>query len=245
MLAPLNAHNAVLLLPLFVCLGMPESGRLWDFFCVQFWCGILCLLQQLIYITGFKFGSVPASSGWPMSRGLHSQIILTAGVLSKRRGGTMHCGSIPFLSSGGAAALLWCRKHCDKSINHVAGGLCRQAMKWQASPQIVGPAIFSRGGWQGVMGFVWPNHACFFLLPAVMKNLHPWFHHSSPFPFSDWPWQGMLGPAGQAGQAAMPLVTVTAKEKQLQVSWVMSEDGVGAKIPTGKWGLKNNSETRL
>lgn len=33
--------------------------------------------------------------------------------------GTVHYGRIPFLTSGGATALLWSRKHCDKSIIRV------------------------------------------------------------------------------------------------------------------------------
>lgn len=129
-------------------------------------------------------------------RGSRSQIIphiwlfprwpcWTAGVLSKHRGGTIYCGSIPFLTSGGAIALLWSRKHCDKSINRVGGRLCRLAVNWQASPQIVGPAIFSRGGWRGVMGFIWPHRACFCYRMQLWRTCTP---STSAYPSSFlWP----------------------------------------------------------
>lgn len=88
---------------------------------------------------------------------------------------------------------------CDKSINGVGGRLRGQAVNWQASPQILGPAIFFRGGWWGVMGFIWLHQARFCYCMQLWKTctLAPLI----PLPFSDWPWQGMLGPAGHAGNA--------------------------------------------
>lgn len=82
------------------------------------------------------------------------------------------------------------------------GWRCLQAVCWQPYPQIPGPAIFSRGRWWGVIGFIWPQPAPLLLSHAMMKNLHPWHLRLVPPPHSsERPWQGMLGPAGHAGNA--------------------------------------------
>lgn len=109
----------------------------------------------------------------------------TAGVLSKHRGGAIHCGRNPFLTSGGATALLWSRKHCDKSINRVGERLCGQAVNWQASPHNAGPAIFSRGGWWGVMGFIWQHQAHFCYRMQLWRICTPGTSAYPPSPL--WP----------------------------------------------------------
>lgn len=158
------------------------------------------------------FTDIKPSRHWlPNETGSWSHIWLfphcpcwSAWVLSKDREGTVRCGRIHFLTSGGANALLC---YCDKSITRVCvfggwGGLCRQAVNWQSSPQIAGPAILSGGGWWGVGGFImYDPTGPTFVIACHDEEFAPL---APPFitpPPSEWPWQGMLGPAGHAGNA--------------------------------------------
>lgn len=74
-----------------------------------------------------------------------------------------------------------------------------------------------------------------FVIACSYEELAPLAPPLIPPLFSDQPWQGMLGPTGQA---AMPLVTVNSRRKTTPSVMGNVRQGVGASPPTSGGGVE-------